>query len=224
MADDAQVCNCNGVSKGDLVACVRGGEHSVSGVHGRDPRRQGLRLVQAAGQRDRRVGRRAATVAEDPARVLVRARRSRWTSPTLMAAIREQDLRVGVRGASPRWRPAARRTRGRRWRSTSLLQDDLGRRVRRREATREFINDRVHANIQRDGTFSVVPQIKGGVTTAGAAAADRRRRREVRGPDGQDHRRPADRPARRPQGGPAGDVGGPRHAVRATPTARACAR
>ena len=29
----------------------------------------------------------------------------------------------------------------------------------------EFINDRVHANIQRDGTFSVVPQIKGGVTT-----------------------------------------------------------
>ncbi len=28
-----------------------------------------------------------------------------------------------------------------------------------------FINDRVHANIQRDGTFSVVPQMKGGVTT-----------------------------------------------------------
>ncbi|MCW2579930.1 MAG: nitrite reductase large subunit, partial [Blastococcus sp.] len=29
----------------------------------------------------------------------------------------------------------------------------------------EFINDRVHGNIQRDGTFSVVPQMKGGVTT-----------------------------------------------------------
>jgi nitrite reductase (NADH) large subunit len=28
-----------------------------------------------------------------------------------------------------------------------------------------FINDRVHANIQRDGTFSVVPQMKGGVTS-----------------------------------------------------------
>jgi nitrite reductase (NADH) large subunit len=28
-----------------------------------------------------------------------------------------------------------------------------------------FINDRVHANIQKDGTFSVVPQIKGGVTS-----------------------------------------------------------
>jgi nitrite reductase (NADH) large subunit len=30
-----------------------------------------------------------------------------------------------------------------------------------------FINDRVHANIQRDGTFSVVPRMRGGVTTPG---------------------------------------------------------
>jgi nitrite reductase (NADH) large subunit len=45
----------------------------------------------------------------------------------------------------------------------------------------EFINDRVHGNIQRDGTFSVVPQMKGGVTTPGPAAPDRRGRREVRG-------------------------------------------
>ena len=29
-----------------------------------------------------------------------------------------------------------------------------------------FINERAHANIQKDGTFSVVPQMKGGVTTA----------------------------------------------------------
>jgi nitrite reductase (NADH) large subunit len=28
-----------------------------------------------------------------------------------------------------------------------------------------FINDRVHANIQRDGTFSVVPRMRGGVTS-----------------------------------------------------------
>lgn len=30
-----------------------------------------------------------------------------------------------------------------------------------------FINDRVHANIQNDGTFSVVPRMRGGVTTPG---------------------------------------------------------
>jgi nitrite reductase (NADH) large subunit len=29
-----------------------------------------------------------------------------------------------------------------------------------------FINDRVHANIQNDGTFSVIPRIRGGVTSA----------------------------------------------------------
>src|SRR6185437_1521165 len=28
-----------------------------------------------------------------------------------------------------------------------------------------FVNERVHANIQKDGTFSVVPQMKGGCTT-----------------------------------------------------------
>jgi nitrite reductase (NADH) large subunit len=34
------------------------------------------------------------------------------------------------------------------------------------EKDSRFINDRVNANIQRDGTFSVVPQMRGGVTTA----------------------------------------------------------
>jgi len=35
------------------------------------------------------------------------------------------------------------------------------------ERDARFINDRVHANIQKDGTFSVVPRISGGVTSAG---------------------------------------------------------
>jgi nitrite reductase (NADH) large subunit len=34
------------------------------------------------------------------------------------------------------------------------------------ERDARFINDRVHANIQKDGTFSVVPGISGGVTSA----------------------------------------------------------
>ena len=34
------------------------------------------------------------------------------------------------------------------------------------ERDARFVNDRVHANIQRDGTFSVVPQMKGGVTNS----------------------------------------------------------
>jgi nitrite reductase (NADH) large subunit len=34
------------------------------------------------------------------------------------------------------------------------------------EPDARFINERVHANIQRDGTFSVVPQIPGGITNS----------------------------------------------------------
>ena len=34
------------------------------------------------------------------------------------------------------------------------------------ERDSRFVNDRVHANIQKDGTFSVIPRIYGGVTTA----------------------------------------------------------
>ena len=48
------------------------------------------------------------------------------------------------------------------------------------ERDARFINDRVHANIQKDGTFSVVPRIYGGVTVGRRTAAHRRRRRQVR--------------------------------------------
>ena len=60
-----------------------------------------------------------------------------------------------------------------------------------------FINERVHANIQKDGTYSVVPRMWGGVTNAARTARHRRCRRQVRDPDGQGHRRPAHRPAGR---------------------------
>jgi nitrite reductase (NADH) large subunit len=48
-----------------------------------------------------------------------------------------------------------------------------------------FVNDRVHANIQNDGTFSVVPRIRGGVTSANelrriADAADKYKVRMVK--------------------------------------------
>ena len=56
LADDAQVCNCNGVTKGALVACVRGGDDVGHRGDGQDQGGQGLRLVQAAGRADRRVG------------------------------------------------------------------------------------------------------------------------------------------------------------------------
>ena len=58
-----------------------------------------------------------------------------------------------------------------------------------------FINDRVHANIQKDGTFSVVPRMRGGVTSP----AELRRIADVAEkynvPHGEGHRKPAHRSA-----------------------------
>ena len=121
--------------------------------------------------------------------------------PELMAAIREQDLR-SVSAVFAALAPDGEEDAKSKMGLASLLKMMWGDEyVDERDA--RFINDRVHANIQKDGTFSVVPQMNGGVTTPDAAAPDRRRRREVRRADGQAHRRPADRPARHQEGGPA---------------------
>ncbi|AFM17897.1 NAD(P)H-dependent nitrite reductase, large subunit [Mycolicibacterium chubuense NBB4] len=162
LADDAQVCNCNGVSKGALVSCVRGGETSVSGVMGKTKAGKGCgsckelvgQIVEwAAG----------GAVAEDPA--------ASWyvpgvpyDKPALMRHIRELRL-TSVSSVFAALAPDGRVDAGSKMALASLLEvmwaEDF---VDERDA--RFINDRVHANIQRDGTFSVVPQMKGGVTSA----------------------------------------------------------
>ena len=70
-----------------------------------------------------------------------------------------------------------------------------------------FVNERVHANIQKDGTYSVVPRMWGGLTIVQGTARHRRRGRQVQHPDGQGHRRPAHRPVRREEGRPSGGLG-----------------
>ena len=161
LADDAQVCNCNGVDKQALVASVQGGCSTVSAVMDKTRAGKGCgsckplvaQIVEwAAG----------GTVAEDPS--------ATWyvpgvpmDKPSLMAAIRDQGLRSvsSVFAAlAPDGAEDARSKMG----LASLLQMMWGGDyVDERDA--RFINDRVHANIQRDGTFSVVPQMKGGVTS-----------------------------------------------------------
>jgi nitrite reductase (NADH) large subunit len=162
LAGDAQVCNCNGVSKSALVACVNGGEKSVAGVMAATRAGKGCgsckslvaQIVEwAAG----------GAVEEDPS--------ASWyvpgvpyDKPELVRLIRELQLHSvsSVFAAlAPDGKPDANSKMG----LASLLQmmwaDEF---VDERDA--RFVNDRVHANIQRDGTFSVVPQMKGGVTSS----------------------------------------------------------
>jgi nitrite reductase (NADH) large subunit len=160
LADDAQVCNCNGVSKGALVACVRDGTTSVTGVMAKTKAGKGCgSCKELVGQ----VVEWAAdgAVTEDPS--------ASWyvpgipyDKPTLMRLIRELELH-SVSSLFAALTPDGREDAGSKMALASLLEmmwaDEF---VDERDA--RFINDRVHANIQRDGTFSVVPQMKGGVT------------------------------------------------------------
>ncbi|MCD4851343.1 nitrite reductase large subunit NirB [Arthrobacter sp. AK01] len=162
LADNAQVCNCNGVSKGALVSAVRGGCASVSAAM--DATRAGkgcgsckpmvTQVVEwAAG----------GAVEEDPA--------ASYYVPgipldkgSLMAEIRSRGLR-SVSEVFAALAPGSAEDAKSKMGLASLMKMMLaGDYVDERDA--RFINDRVHANIQRDGTFSVVPQIKGGVTSA----------------------------------------------------------
>ncbi len=83
--------------------------------------------------------------------------------PDLIAEIRRRDLRA-VSQVFAELAPGGREEATAKMPLASLLRTVWGPDwVDERGAL--FINDRVHANIQRDGTFSVVPQMKGGVTT-----------------------------------------------------------
>jgi nitrite reductase (NADH) large subunit len=161
LADEAQVCNCNGVSKGTLVACVRGGEKTVNGVMAKTRAGKGCgsckslvsQIVDWAAGGDVEVDPSADWYVPDVP----------FDKPELMAKIRELQLH-SVSSVFAALAPDGKEHAQSKMGLASLLQmmwaDEF---VDERDA--RFINDRVHANIQRDGTFSVVPQMKGGVTT-----------------------------------------------------------
>ncbi len=48
----------------------------------------------------------------------------------------------------------------------SFIVDEVHMGAHKEDRSARFINDRVHANIQKDGTFSVIPRMRGGVTSA----------------------------------------------------------
>ncbi|HEX6354228.1 nitrite reductase large subunit NirB [Actinophytocola sp.] len=161
LSDDAQVCNCNGVSKKSIVDTVKGGVRTVTGVM--DATRAGKGCGSCKGLTAQIVEWAAGGEVEEDASANWYVPGIPLAKPELMAAILQQRLRSvsSVFAAlAPDGMEDARSKMG----LTSLLRtmwnDEY---VDERDA--RFINDRVHANIQKDGTFSVVPQMKGGCTT-----------------------------------------------------------
>jgi nitrite reductase (NADH) large subunit len=87
----------------------------------------------------------------------------RQTREELAAVVRERDLQsVSELGAAC----GAGRDCGACKPGLAYLVSEVAGNRHREERHARFINDRVHANIQNDGTFSVVPRMRGGVTTA----------------------------------------------------------
>ncbi|MDQ0632684.1 nitrite reductase (NADH) large subunit [Arthrobacter pascens] len=159
--DGAQVCNCNGVSKKALVDTVRGGCNTVAGAMDATRAGKGCGSCKLL---VRQVVEWAAdgAVEEDPAAGYY-VPGIPLDKPGLMAAIRSQGLR-SVSAVFSALAPGGAEDAKSKMGLASLLKMMLADQyIDERDA--RFINDRVHANIQRDGTFSVVPQMKGGVTS-----------------------------------------------------------
>ncbi len=162
MPDDQQVCNCNGVSKGQIGACVATGARTSRAVM------TATRAGMGCGSCKSLVGELVAhfsggDIEEDPS-VHYYVPTIPMAKPELTAAIRQHNLR----SVSQVFRALS--TDGREDAASKpalaslLITIWAGDYVDERDA--RFINDRVHANIQRDGTFSVVPEMAGGITTA----------------------------------------------------------
>lgn len=161
LADDAQICNCNGVTKGAIVQAVRAGKRSLKMLC--DATRAGTGCGSCKGQVEQLLAHEAGdAVTEDPS--------IHWyvpgvplTKPELVAEIVARGLRsvsaVFAELAAGKEDPASKPG------LASLLKTMWGS-AYEDERDARFVNDRVHANIQRDGTFSVIPRIFGGVTSA----------------------------------------------------------
>ncbi len=159
MPDSLQICNCNGVSKKQIVDAVQNGCTSVAKVGACTKAGTGCQSCKGVVAQLIEAYRGAAR--KDPA--------EHYYVPgvplekeALIAEIRRRGLKsvsavfAGLAGG--------KEDPGSKAGLASLLKslwageyDD--------ERDARFINDRVHANIQKDGTFSVVPRIYGGVTT-----------------------------------------------------------
>jgi nitrite reductase (NADH) large subunit len=161
MPDSAQICNCNGVSKGAIVNAIKNGCHSLKPLC--DITRAGTGCGSCKSQVNELLTLTAGDiVVEDPATHYY-VPGVPLTKPDLISAITKWNLRSvsAVFAALTPGQEDASSKPG----LASLLRTIWGK-AYDDERDARFINDRVHANVQKDRTFSVVPRIYGGVTSA----------------------------------------------------------
>jgi nitrite reductase (NADH) large subunit len=159
MPDDKQVCDCNGVCKGKIVEAIKNGKTTVQSVG--KATRAGTGCGSCKAIVKGLIEAIAGEVKADPAeayyvpaipldkptlRIEIEKRGLKSVSQ-VMAALSTKDCEKSKMGLAIFLRAI--------WGKDYIDERDC-----------RFVNDRVHGNIQKDGTFSVIPRIYGGVTTA----------------------------------------------------------
>ena len=168
-----QVCNCNGVSKAAIAACVAGGKRSAQGVMDATRAGKGCGSCKSlvAELVDWLCG---GEVEEDPVGALLRAgdpARARPSSSRRSASKELKSVSAVFRALAGGVEDAGSKP------ALASLLSTIWAGEYEDERDARFINDRVHANIQKDGTFSVDSANAGRRVHARRAAAHRRRRR-----------------------------------------------
>lgn len=162
LADDAEICGCNGICKGQIVEAIKGGANDLGAVRA---------ITKASSS--------CGTCTGLVEQVLVTTLGDDFVLPTAQPIcgccdLTHEDVRRLIKSQELKSQPAVWQELG--WKTPNgchicrpavnyyLLadwpveyQDDPQSR---------FVNERNHANIQKDGTFSVVPRMWGGITTA----------------------------------------------------------
>ncbi len=159
MSLDAQVCNCNGVSKGALVACVNAGKRNAKSVM--EATRAGMGCGSCKSMVSDIVEWACGGQVEDDPSLHYYVPGVPLAKPELIRAIRQYNLKSV--SAVFQFLAGGKEDAASKPGLASLLKT-LWKKEYEDERDARFINDRVHANIQKDGTFSVIPQIPGGIT------------------------------------------------------------
>ena len=160
MPPEMQVCNCNGVTKSAIGACVKAGKKSPKAVM--EATRAGMGCGACKGLVAEVVAWAAGGAAEEDPAAEYYVPAIPLSKPELVRAVRERGLRsvsaVFRELAGGEEDPASKP-------GLASLLNSIWADEYEDERDARFINDRVHANIQKDGTFSVIPQMPGGITS-----------------------------------------------------------
>jgi nitrite reductase (NADH) large subunit len=160
MSAATQICNCNGVSKGAIVACVKAGKRNPKAVM--EATRAGAGCGSCRAMVTEIVEWACGGETEEDPSIHYYVPGVPLTKPELIRAIRQHNLRsvsaVFDRLAGGKEDAASKP-------GLASLLKTIWKAEYENEHDARFINERIHANIQKDGTFSVVPQIPGGITS-----------------------------------------------------------